>query len=81
MDGNRNHAEAKGLQSDHAGSKRRKARISDISLVLAFPGFLFFTGTKVKWIYPPYKPNYGCFNPGKPYRYFIKPFSVKDLRI
>ena len=66
MDCNRDHAEAKGRQSDHAGSKRRKAKISDEQ-----PGFKIFPRTfilactKVIWIYTAYKPNYGCFNPGK----------------
>lgn len=65
MDCNLDHAEAKGRQSDHAGSKRRRARSSDKQS--GFKNFqrFFLACTKVKWIYAPYKPNYGHFNPGK----------------
>lgn len=37
MDCNLDHAEAKGRQSDHAGSKRRRARSSDKQSGFKFP--------------------------------------------
>jgi len=46
MDCNLDHAEAKGRQSDHAGSKRRKQEFKRKTLVKNFPGFLYLLTRK-----------------------------------